>query len=352
MANATIKDVARRAGVGLGTVSRVLNNHPRVSADTRERVLHAIAELGFRPNATARRLPRKTDLRHIGVLTHPFVKNYHSIAERLRGMQRELEAAGKGLEIVLFVASSPDHYAAHLTSITQNTPVMGLIIIDLDLTPQQEQVLRSAHIPFVGINNFVGRSWPCVSTDNEEGGYVAARFLTALGHRRIAYIGDNLFDSFGFPTSQARYTGYARALNEVGIHLNTRYVKLGDHGYEAAARLTRELVALAQPPTAIFAMSDLQAAGCIGALREMKLRVPDDISVMGYDDTELALSLGLTTVRQHLELSGQLGMQWLLAMIEGQEQPSPPALPPVEVVTRLTTGAPRKLGVRDAEETE
>lgn len=344
MAVPTIKDVAKRAGVGLGTVSRVLNNHPRVSADTREKVLAAIGELGFRPNATARRLPRKSELRHIGVITHPFVLNYHSIAERLRGVQTAINEIDPNLEIVLFSASSPSHYESQLTSIAYNSSVMGLLIIDLDLTPDQQTMLSTAGIPYVGLNNFRDKSWYCLGTDNTQGGYLATRYLTGLGHRRIAYIGDNLFDAHGFPTSQARYAGYAQALNEAHIHLNNRYVKLGEHSYDAAFALTKELLGLAQPPTAIFAMSDLQAAGCVAAVRHSHIRVPEEISIVGYDDTELSWPIGLTTVRQHLELGGRLGVELLLSLIRGQVPAQIPQVPPVEIVERLTTAAPRGNG--------
>lgn len=343
MASITIKDVARQAGVGLGTVSRVLNNHPRVSADTRERVLTAISDLGFKPNATARRLPRKTELSYLGVITHPFLKNYHSIAERLRGVQIAILESGRPMELALFSVSSPAHYDSQLQHIVQSSAVDGLLIIDLDLSAEQQEMLQLSQIPFVGINHFQDRLWTCIGTDNELGGYVATRHLIDLGHRRIAYIGDNLFDTFGFPTSQGRYAGYTQALTEARIHLSSRYVKLGEHSYDAAYHLTHDLLQLAQPPSAVFAMSDLQAAGAMAALRDAGLNVPNDVSVVGYDDTELALATGLTTVRQHLETSGKLGVKLLLALIDGHTDQAALKMPPVDIVRRRTTAAPRKL---------
>ncbi len=340
MGRVTIKDVARYAGVGLGTVSRVMNNHPRVSPETRERVLKAIRELGFRPNATARRLPRKTELRYIGVITHPFLLNYHSISERLRGVQTALSASNQGLELALFSASSAAHLDSQLHNIIQANAVEGLLIIDFDLNDEQIQRLRQAQIPFVGLNHLRGRSWPCIGTDNEYGGYIATRYLTELGHRRIAYIGDNMVDEYGFSTSHERYIGYKRALSETQIHLNSRYVRLGDHSYQMGYNITQELLRLSQPPTAIFAMSDLQAAGVIAALRTAGVNVPAEMSVIGYDDTELALALGLTTICQHLEQSGRLAVEYLLALIAGADSP-PPALPSGRLVVRQTTHPPK-----------
>lgn len=339
MSRVTIKDVARQAGVGLGTVSRVMNNHPRVSPETRERVLKAIRELGFRPSATARRLPRKADLRYIGVITHPFLLNYHSISERLRGVQSALAASEEPFEVALFSVSSAAHFDSQLHSIAQTSAVEGLLIVDFDLTTDQAELLRQAHIPFVGVNHLRGRDWPCIGADNEYGGYLATRYLIELGHKRIAYIGDNMVDEYGFSTSQERYVGYKRALSEAYIHLNSRYVKLGDHSYREAYSIAEGLLKLSQPPTAIFAMSDLQAAGVIGALQAAGVSVPEEISVIGYDDTELALALGLTTICQHLEQSGRLSAEYLLALIAGRTDP-PPTLPSPRLLVRRTTCPP------------
>jgi len=335
----TIKDVAQRAGVGLGTVSRVINNHPRVSPETRERVLHTIRVLGFRPNAAARRLPRKRELRYVGVITHPFWLNYHSISERLRGIQTALNEGSQAFQLALFSVSSAAHFDTQLQNIVQTNAVEGLLIVDFDLSAEQIERLRQAHIPFVGLNHLRGRDWPCIGTDNEQGSYTATRYLIELGHKRIAYIGDNMVDEYGFSTSQERYSGYKRALAEAQIHLNSRYVKLGDHSYQAAYSITQGLLQLSQPPTAIFAMSDLQAAGCIGALRAAGVAVPREVSVIGYDDTELALALGLTTIRQHLELGGKVAAEHLLALISGGSG-APAALPSAELVVRQSTCPP------------
>jgi LacI family transcriptional regulator len=113
-------------------------------------------------------------------------------------------------------------------------------------------------------------------------------------------------------TGELRYKGYLSALTEFGVPYRSEYVCLGVHGEETAHRLTEHLLALSEPPTAIFAMSDIQAVGCILAIREAGLQVPEDISVIGFDDVQLSRYIGLTTVRQHLEQSGYLGMQLLL----------------------------------------
>jgi LacI family transcriptional regulator, galactose operon repressor len=337
MATLTIRDVARKAAVGVGTVSRVLNNNPKVSPQTRERVLAAIAELGFKPNSIARMLPRKTRIHNIGVITQPFI-SFRSFAERLRGVQRALYGHDTQHELVLYNASSLPHYDERLRAIVQLGAVEGLIIIDLDLHNGQKQMLLDARLPFVGINHFRGRDWPCIGTDNVEGGYRATRHLLDLGHRYIAYLGDEFVDTYGFNTSVERLEGCRKALDEVGLTLPQHYIRVSIHDYDAAREQAANLLMMPDRPTAVFAMSDIQALACITAARQLGLRIPDDLSVIGYDDLEVSMHIGLTTVRQHLELSGRIALEYLLRLIDGDEAP-PPSLPPLEVIIRQTTKA-------------
>ncbi len=177
----------------------------------------------------------------------------------------------------------------------------------------------------------------CISPDNFHGGYLATQHLLSIGHQRIAYVGDEFPNNYGIPTSELRYKGYLSALDDHDISFNSDYVCLGQHGEEIAYQLTQQLLSLPEPPTAIFAMSDIQAVGCILAIRESGLRVPEDISVIGFDDVQLSRYIGLTTVRQHLEQGGYLGMQILMDMIMTPEQVTPRQLPPLELIVRGTT---------------
>lgn len=335
MARPTIKDVAKKAGVGVGTVSRVLNNSPKVTPETRKLVLNVIAELGFKPNTVARQLSRKTHIHNIGVITQPFIF-YRAFAERLRGVQLALSEAETEYELVLYTVSSLTHYEERLTTIVQTGVVDGLLIIDLDLYEEQQSRLQKAKLPVVGINHLKNQSWPCIGTDNVEGGYLAGRYLLDCGHTRIAYVGDELIDTFEFISSVERFEGFQRALAERGVPLPERYVQLGPHDYGVAHQLALNLFQLPEPPSAIFAMSDMQAFGCLAAAREIGLRVPEDVSIMGYDDLEFSSHVGLTSVRQHLELSGRVGIEYLLCLLRGDES-SPPQLPPLEVIERQTT---------------
>lgn len=337
MPHPTIRDVARKAGVGVGTVSRVLNNNPNVAGKTRALVLQAIADLGFKPDRVARQLPRKTRVHTIGIVTQPFV-NYEAFAERMRGVQMALSQYQPAYEMVLYSASSLHHFDELLTTIVQTDAVEGLIIIDLDLNASQLALLRAANVPFVGLNHFKGRDWPCIGVDDVAGGYLATRTLLDLGHRRIAYLADLFTDEFHFTTSQDRYEGYRKALEEAGITVNDAYVRLGEHNYDTARALALELFALPQPPTAIFAMCDQFALACLDAARGLGLRVPEDISVIGFDDIAMSYHVGLSTVRQHFDTSGRLALEHLLMLMSGETPPpAPPRLPPLEVVERQTT---------------
>src|SRR5690606_3314601 len=127
------------------------------------------------------------------------------------------------------------------------------------------------------------------------------------------------------------------ALQEYGVPCNPEYIFLGNHGEAPAHALTEQLLALPERPTAIFAMSDIQAVGCIRAIRDAGLRVPEDISVIGFDDVQLSRYIGLTTIRQHLDEGGYLGMRLLLEMLETPDNITPRRLPPLELIVRGTT---------------
>jgi LacI family transcriptional regulator len=219
----------------------------------------------------------------------------------------------------------------------EQAAVDGLLIATLTLSDEQRDLLTQADLPFVTLSDACSGELNCISPDNINGGYIATKHLLELGHRRIAYVGDEFQNAYSFPTSALRYEGYMSALTEFAIPQSSEYIRLGIHGEEAAHRLTEQLLALPKIPTAIFAMSDIQAVGCIQAIRQAGLRVPEDLSVIGFDDVQLSRYIGLTTIRQHLEQSGYLGMQLLLDMLISTDPVIPRHLPPLELVVRGTT---------------
>ena len=335
MPNPTIYDVAKAAGVGVGTVSRVLNNSTRVSPETQERVLTAIRELGFRRSKVARQLSTGVQHRNLGAIM-PFI-THPSFVERLRGMQSALNDQDNDFNLILYTVSEPARYHEQLLVIAERAAVDGLLIATLTVSDDQRELLKQAGIPFVTLSDACTGENNCISPDNLGGAYMAAQHLLDLGHRRIAYVGDEFPNVYGFPTGELRYKGYTSALNDYDVTCRSEYVCLGPHGEETAYRLTKQLLALSEPPTAIFAMSDIQAVGCIHAIRESGLRVPEDISVIGFDDVQLSRYIGLTTIRQHLEMGGYLGMQLLLDMLTTPDDVAPRQLPPLELIVRGTT---------------
>ncbi len=338
----TIYDVAKKAGVGIGTVSRVLNNNVQVRPSTRQAVLEAIRELDFKPSSVARQLSLQRQVKHIGVITQPFI-NYHSFSERLRGIQKSLGGQKSDYELLLYTVSSFEHYETQLETIVKTRAVDGLIIIDLELSQAQQDLFRDAALPVVGVNHLQLQSWPCIGTNNLEGGFIATQYLLGLGHKKIAYVGDEFIADYTQNTSQQRYLGFEKALKEAGLELSESYVRLGKFDYEIAKTNTVRLLKLKTPPTAIFAMSDIQALACIAAAKALGLSVPSDLSVIGYDDLDLSYHTGLTTVKQHLELSGERGLEHLLALLSGKKT-TPPTLPKPEVVVRQTTSEARAEG--------
>jgi DNA-binding LacI/PurR family transcriptional regulator len=179
-----------------------------------------------------------------------------------------------------------------------------------------------------------------VVIDDVKGGYMATQHLIELGHTRIAYISDSLESPFRFTSSPHRYQGYRQALDEARIPFRPEYHRWAEHGEEQARDMARHLLDLAEPPTAIFAASDTQAMGVIQAARDADLRIPEDLSVIGYDDLQAAEYMGLTTIRQLLFESGQRGVELLLETLENSQTEPVHEVLPIELILRGTTAPP------------
>jgi DNA-binding LacI/PurR family transcriptional regulator len=333
----TISDVAAYAGVGVSTVSRVLNESPRVSADTRARVLAAIDALSYRPNPLAQGLSRGR-CQTLGVVV-PFF-THASAVERLRGVVAALD--GSRYDLVLFNVESPVHRDEHFAALTRRDRADGLLVLSLPPAPSDLVRLADAGVPVVLVDAR-GKDVDMVVTDDVEGGRIATRHLVALGHRRIAFIGEDPDNPFGFTASSSREAGYREVLAKTGIDAPPELVRYGPHDRTVAQRLTESLLAQRSRPTAVFASSDVQATGVLAAAKMAGLRVPEDLSVVGFDDIEISEYAGLTTVRQPLFESGRLGAELLLHALAGNGA-TPPIVKelPHELVPRSTTG-PRQL---------
>ena len=166
---------------------------------------------------------------------------------------------------------------------------------------------------------------------------MAADYLYDLGHRRIAYVGDVFENPYNFTTSVERFTGFSERLAELGVPITDAHVHLGPHGFDAERLLTGELLdQVDEMPTALFVMSDMQALGCIRELQASGYRVPDDVSVLGYDNLEISDFMQLSTIDQYVQLSGKRAIEYLLEVQIG-ESVRPDALPKQVIIPRQTT---------------
>jgi DNA-binding LacI/PurR family transcriptional regulator len=340
VAGHTLSDVAARAGVSKATASRVLNGGFRVDPRTRDRVLAAMAELDYTPSALARRLSFGRTLT-ISVVTTFLTRP--QAAERLRGVDAVL--SDSEFDLVIYNVETVDKREQYLRGLATAQRTDGLLVISLPLRSEDAERLSSAAIPVVVVDAHAPavEGLPHVVGDDIGGGEAATRHLLELGHRRIAFLGDEFDNPFGFTSSRHRYIGYEQALGAAGQAIAPDLVALGAHSRYEARELAARLLARDDRPSAIFAASDTQALGAISAAHEAGLRVPDDLSVVGYDDIEMAEYLELTTVRQRLFESGRIGAEMLLREIQTRSDTPPTAVLPPEVVVRGTT-APAKEG--------
>lgn len=328
----TIADVAKHAGVGLGTVSRVLNGSPKVAEATRARVEAAIEDLGYRPNPLARGLSLGRG-HTLGVIV-PFF-THASAVERLRGVVAAM--AGSAYDLVLFNVASPFHPDEPFHALTGPHRADGLLVMSLPAPAHDLERLMRARVPVVLVDSRA-EGVTVVTTDDRTGGRMATEHLIHLGHTRIAFIGDDPGNAFGFTASAEREEGYRAVLRDHGITVPHDYVRHGPHDHTVAKRLAAELLAHPEPPTAVFASSDVQALGAIAAITEAGLHVPQDVSVIGFDDIDLAAYAGLTTVRQPLHDSGFLGARLLLDALDARTLPEAAVHElPLELVERTST---------------
>jgi DNA-binding LacI/PurR family transcriptional regulator len=309
----TIADVAAHAGVGAGTVSRVLNDSPRVSERTRARVLAAIEVLEYRPNPLARGLSRGR-CQTLGVVV-PFF-THASAVERLRGVVAALD--GSRYDLVLFNVESPVHRDEHFATLTRRDRADGLLVMSLPAPAGSLARLADSGVPIVLLDSR-GDGVPMVVTDDVDGGRLATGHLIDLGHRRIAFIGDDPGNPLGFTSSGARERGYVETMVDAGLRVRSGDIRHGPHVRNVARDLANELLAGDDPPTAVFAASDTQALGVLEAARAAGLDVPRDLSVVGFDDIEVSSYAGLTTVRQPLFESGRRATELLLDSLAAEE---------------------------------
>jgi LacI family transcriptional regulator len=331
MATATIRDVAREAGVSVATVSRVLNNSSQVTEETYQKVQAAIDRLDYAPSQTARRLSiGRTNT--IGVVV-PFL-TLPSYVERLRGVESSL--ADSEYDLVLFSADTPEKVASYFTKLSRPDRTDGVIVISLKPSDYHAKRFRDANIPLVLIDA-QHPDFTSIMVDDAEGGYAAACHLIQMGHRKIAYLCDHLENPFGFIAMRNRFEGYRRALHESGIAFRTEYLQQGELGGREAVSLAKKLLSIDDPPTAIFAASDIHAVGVLKAAQELGIQIPGDLSVIGFDGIRDSEYLEITTIHQPLFDSGVVGVELLFDCLDANISIERERILPTMLVVRGTT---------------
>lgn len=327
----TIYDVAEHSGISIATISRVLNTPEMVNPETRSIVLDTIDKLGFVPKAEARaRALRRTH--RIGVITPFFTAP--SFVQRLRGIASLLTASS--YELVVYTVDSYDRLQGYFSSIPFTGHLDGLIVISLPIQKKEAQRLIEHGLQTVLIEYF-HPELNCIEIDDVYGGIIATQYLLNKGHQRIAYLGDREPHDFELHPAAMRLEGFKQAMKNAGTDVPDEYICLVENTYADTMRATRELLSLPTPPTAIFAAADVQALSALTVARELGLRVPEQLAVIGFDDTDAAAFMELTTICQHLDESGKLAVEMLLHHIVDPSHPVQHVQLPLELVERKTT---------------
>jgi LacI family transcriptional regulator len=329
--NATIIDVANEAGVSYATVSRVINNGDHVKPEKRERVLKAMAKLAFHINPQARSL-RGGRSHMVGLVVHGMGTGY--MGEIVRGIDEALYEAEYDL-ILYTTHRRKTKEAAYVSTLTRGM-ADGLLLV-LPRNPEAYiESLRQRRFPYVLVDHQgIDITGPAVGATNVQGAYDATKHLIDLGHHRIGFI----TGTFDMGCAVDRLSGYKNALADHNISFDQELVQEGDffqpRGYDCA----RLLLSLPNPPTAIFASNDVSALGVMEAVRDLGLRIPEDISIVGFDDIPQASQVNppLTTVRQPLEQMGHKAAQMLLEYIADPEMPTQRIELPTELIVRAST---------------
>lgn len=349
MPRVTIEKVAERAGVSVATVSRALRGLPNVSPKTRDRVVAVAQMLNYRPDPNAARLAAgRTRTIAVGVVAIPIWYTGQVVS----GVEAVLTSRGYDLTLLLIADDLVRARALGDVGGGVSKRADGAIIVDLVPTASERALLAEQRVPWV----MVGADCPGVDSvviDNLEGARAATRHLIELGHRSIGLIsgGPAMFPASSPPLRRA---GFLAALEEAGVRFDPKAERVGDFsalgGYEAM----QSILDLDRPPTAVFAMSDEMAMGAARAIEESGRSVPDDVSVVGFDDVDWAFAFGLTTVRQDATELGAIAARLMIERLEGQGSEGSDAVEvqpggrerrlvtvPTELVVRSSTAPPR-----------
>jgi LacI family repressor for deo operon, udp, cdd, tsx, nupC, and nupG len=328
----TIRMVARLAGVSVATVSRALKQPDKVSPATRDRVMKAVGTTGYVPNAQARIFRRRTSdtvILLVREISNPFY------LEIYKGVEAAADEAG--YKVLMGDSRGEDRRIANYVEMVRERRADGLILITGRL-PREFAADPGRLPPIVVACEFLrGIDLPTVGIDNVAAAHTAVAHLLGLGHRRIAHVTGPTPEVL----SDDRLEGYRAALEEAGIQFDIELVRRGDFSLRSGREATRSLIERRIPFSAIFLGNDEMAVGAINELRVHGYRVPDDVSVVGFDDTMFVDTVepGLTTIRQPHHEIGRTAMRLMLGRLSGEESPPGRIILPTEMKLRGSTAA-------------
>lgn len=332
---ATMKDVAEQAGVSTATVSRALMNPEKVSASTRQKVDQAVMAVGYSPHALSRNLKRnesRTILVIVPDICDPF------FADLIKGIERT--AAESGYLVLIGDCAQQNQQEKTFINLIITKQIDGMLLLGSDLPFDASKEEQRNLPPMVMANEFAPElELPTVHIDNLTAAFEAVHYLLNLGHQRIACIEGPKH----MPLCQYRSQGYVQALRRNGISVENALTAQGDFSYESGAQAVTELMALPSPPTAIFCHNDIMAIGAMFQAKKMGLRIPQDLSVVGFDDIKASQFTDppLTTVAQPRFQLGRQAMLLLLEQLQGNPVQSGSLLLDSELVVRESTAAPK-----------
>lgn len=317
MANLTIKDISKMAGVGVSTVSRVLNNHPDVKEETREKVLRVIDEVNYVPNNSARNLKRNTS-NNIGVL----IKGIHNpfFSEMTKFIEEKI--AEKGYSMILHYNNvNPNDFETAAEFIKEKR-LKGLICLGGYFNNLTKSQLKDLDTPIVftsidSIKNVDNSLFSSVTIENKKAAFDAVNYICSLGHRNIGVITSCEKNT---SVGRLRLEGYKEALIQNNIEYNKEFSEKGEYTFEAGFNAANKLLDKNLNITAIFASSDIMAIGASKAILMRGLRIPEDISIVGFDGIEYAKYFhpSITTIRQPVEDMGEKSVEILFNIIHGK----------------------------------
>ncbi len=329
----SIKDIARAAGVSHSTVSRALADSPLVAEETKRRVRRLAKEMGYSPSAIARSLVTKRTYT-VGLVVTTIADPF--VSEVVRGIEET--ALDNGYSVILCDSNAESQREITAVRTLREKRVDGIIVTASRVGNLYLPMLEEVEVPIVLINNQrEGRYVYSVATDNIHGGEMATEHLLELGHRRIGYIAG----PEGASSSRARLEGYKRALRAHNVEFAPDLIASGNGRVEGGEQGMRQLLSISPPPTAVFCYNDMTAIGAISEAKRMGLRIPQDISVVGFDDIAFAAYVDppLTTVEQRKYEMGQMAMEMLLDILAGADAVSDITLQG-RLVVRKSSGRP------------